>query len=550
MERMETDQLRRTTRNWALMLTRRPSVTGTVDEATFGPWLAERLKEHPSFGPAAEIWTLPVAEGDGRCCVVMLIRGSGRRTVILTGHYDTVSIEDYGALRPLAVEPERLADALLARLRQNASSAAEVCARDDLASGEFLPGRGLLDMKAGLAAGLAAAEDFASDPDASGNLLFIAVPDEENASTGARRAARALPDIAASRDLDFVAAINLDAIADDGDGTSGRMVALGTIGKLLPTAFVVGLPTHAGFPLSGINAAALAAAIACEVEWAPELADGDDAQPGTPPSLLVLRDGKAGYDVTTPGTAFAAFNVLVQGKTPEQILSAFEHLCARAADQLLAVLRKRIAASKLPAGLIGDLQTIPVVRFETVEAAARKRDQGVAELDAFLADLGTSGHSLPEQSRLATERFWTASGLAGPAIVIGFGSIPYLSTSLVPEKSGALEAAVRDAAASASQRHATGVGCMPFFPGISDMSFFGGSDGDAIETIGRNMPVWRSSVRWDQTSGLAGIPTLNAGPWGRDYHTTLERLHVPYAFEVLPALIRDIVTRLLPPGHA
>ena len=48
----------------------------------------------------------------------------------------------------------------------------------DFVSGDFLPGRGLLDMKAGLAAGIAAIEAYSGDA----NLLFIAVVDEEDRS--------------------------------------------------------------------------------------------------------------------------------------------------------------------------------------------------------------------------------------------------------------------------------------------------------------------------------------------------------------------------------
>ncbi|MER9442301.1 hypothetical protein NKJ72_20810 [Mesorhizobium sp. M0045] len=58
----------------------------------------------------------------------------------------------------------------------------------------------------------------------------------ENNSAGARKAAQALPAIAGERGLDILAAINLDAIADDRDGSKGCVIALGTLGKLLPTA--------------------------------------------------------------------------------------------------------------------------------------------------------------------------------------------------------------------------------------------------------------------------------------------------------------------------
>ena len=171
--------------NWALAMTARPSVTGTAEESAFGPWLAGRLRAAGTFG-AAEIWTFPVADGDARHCVAMLLRGSGRATVILTGHYDTVTCDDYGDLAPLAVEPKALTEALLFRLRASAESPGDLLALADLESGAFQPGRGLLDMKAGLAAGFAVAEEFAARIGASGNLSFIAVPDEEATSVGAR----------------------------------------------------------------------------------------------------------------------------------------------------------------------------------------------------------------------------------------------------------------------------------------------------------------------------------------------------------------------------
>ena len=33
------------------------------------------------------------------------------------------------------------------------------------------------------------------------------------------------------------------------------------------------------------------------------------------------------------------------------------------------------------------------------------------------------------------------------------------------------------------------------------------------------------------------FPVINIWPWGREFHQKLERLHTPYAFDVLPALI-------------
>ncbi|WJI35649.1 MULTISPECIES: M20/M25/M40 family metallo-hydrolase [Mesorhizobium] len=526
-------------RRWAVELTEQKSVTGTDGEAAFGPWLAGELRRETAFRNA-EVWTIEIGPRDGRHCVAMLLRGTGRSTVLLTGHYDTVGTSDYRHLEHLATRPEALTRALRDCLVAAEAPAARL-AHHDLAGGDFLAGRGLLDMKAGLAAGLSVCADFAGEAKPSGNLLFIAVPDEENNSAGARKAARMLPEICEERDLDLIAAINLDAIADDGDGSKGRVIALGTVGKLLPTAFVVGVPTHSGFPLNGLNAAAIAAAIAARLEWAPELTEEGGSAPGTPPSLLGIRDGKTGYDVTTPRVAYASFNVLSYRRTPTEVLDRFDKLCAEAASRLLQELQSRVSATT---GQVDTARSVPVHRYETLIERLGQPER--AQLEAVAASIAAGDLALPEKCRLITEQAWELSRLTGPAIVTGFGSIPYLPTNLSELPAAArLRAAAVTVAAEAMARHGSAVGCADYFAGISDMSFLGEAEEASLDIVARNTPAWKDSVRWPPRRALANIPTINIGPWGRDYHTPLERLHVGYAFEVLPQLLRDICRKLL-----
>jgi hypothetical protein len=89
-------------------------------------------------------------------------------------------------LGPLAFKPDELLAALIADLESRPLNATEQQALDDFNSGAFLPGRGILDMKSGIAAGKAVLEAFAEEPDRSGNLLLIATPDEERGSRGMR----------------------------------------------------------------------------------------------------------------------------------------------------------------------------------------------------------------------------------------------------------------------------------------------------------------------------------------------------------------------------
>jgi arginine utilization protein RocB len=526
-------------RRIALDLVRQPSVTGSADEARFGPWLAQYLRGMPAFA-AAEISTFPVAEGDPRHVVTMLIAGASSRTVVLTGHYDTVATDDYGPLAPLACDPEALGPALQDNLTGDDPHSRLV--REDLAGGRFLPGRGLLDMKGGLAAALAA---LATSADLPGSVLFVAVPDEENASAGARAAAASLGGLAARHALELAAVINLDSIADDGDGSDGQVVALGTVGKTLPTALVIGRPVHSGFALRGLNAAVLAGAIAARLEWAPELTDDSAGVPGTAASLLSLRDGKQGYDVTTPAHAFAFWNVLHHRRSPAEMLDAFERLARAAVRDCLSGLASRAARSGLAADAARLEDGIPVLRYADLRAEVAVR---VPDLDTRLNRIAgeTADCDLPERCRRMTLALWQMSGRSGPAVVLGFGSMPYLATTLAhPE----IEEAIAGFVADAPARHGCTIRTAPWFPGISDMSFFGQSDAGMLHGIAAQTPVWDQAIGL-HAGALAQLPTINLGPWGRDYHTPFERIETTYAFGILPGLIEDLTRRILAPATA
>ena len=520
-------------------LVSRPSVTGSLDEQSFGPWLVRYLSDLGIFGEVPEIWSFPVSFCDPRQVVALFVRGTGTRTVLLTGHYDTVTTEDYGPLKPFACHPYELRDALLSQLA-GSSHAAEALAYDDLNSGEFLPGRGLLDMKAGLAAGLTAIARIVARGQFAGNLLFLAVPDEENSSAGARAAAATLADISKENGIEIAAAVNLDAISDLGDGTDGRVLALGTVGKVLPTAFVVGTPVHSGYALRGINAAVLAASIADLMEWVPDLTDDSAGVPGTAASLLSFKDSKAGYDVTTPASAFLFWNVLIHKKSPADVLDIVARLVNEATRDCLAKLTQKAARSGNAAEAANLPEFVPVLRYGDLLAEVLAKNPDVAVLiDAAIA--ASAGHDLPDRCRAVTSALWNASGRVGPAVIIGLGSIPYLATSIHDTQIlGVIETFIADASAL----HGTGLRADAYFAGISDMSFFGQADANLFSALAADTPVWNAAIGLNAGS-LGQVPTVNLGPWGRDYHTPLERIAVDYGFRVLPGLIEDLTLRIL-----
>lgn len=480
-----TSELAARAKALSLLLTGWPSVTGTADEAALPHRLAGELQHFDTAWVAA----IP---GDpfGRSNVFGLKRGRSRRTVVLTGHFDTVTIEDYGALTDVALKPAALARAMIARLQNSGESALALA---DLESGTFLPGRGLLDMKAGLAAGLAAMEAYGGDA----TLLFLGVSDEEERSAGARAAIAQLRDAAEQHGLDIALVINLDSISDQDDGRTGRIVTYGSIGKQLLCAHVEGVPVHAGYAQLGVNAAYVMAELVRAIELSPRLSDRTGDEVAAPPTVLFAKDGKQGYNVTTPASAFAYWNTLQHRQSGAEVLDIAMDLAAEA-----------VAAAEARTG-----QKIALHRASDFPMPAFTPDPAL---------------SLPEQTRLAFAALVKANDVRGPAVIVGFGSIPYPAVLL---KDGPLRRAISSAVTP------FGLGEVNFFAGISDMSFYGEAAGD-LSVVAANTPIWGSGFTMPAPGGW---PCINIGPWGRDYHTWLERLHAPYAFETLPRVLLSVI---------
>ena len=149
------------------------------------------------------------------------------------------------------------------------------------------------------------------------------------------------------------------------------------------------------------------------------------------------------------------------------ILTAFEALCRASVTDISRQLTSR-------AGDAVTLPEVPVIRFSKVLEQAQRRDPKIMERIARQVNVN---QPLPEKCRLATETVWAVSGLSGPAVVTGFGSIPYLAMELSDtDKANKLQ----KAAQAAAQVAGVPIALSDYFAGISDMSFFGEADPGAL----------------------------------------------------------------------
>src|SRR5690606_23522371 len=166
---------------------------------------------------------------------------------IIMGHMDTVGVDDFNQLEEYAFMPDEWMNLLEEQELPDA-------VRNQLTPGEWLFGRGALDMKSGIASNLFLLHYFSEHPEQlDGNLVFIAECDEEDGSHGILSALTTLERWKEELQFEYVAAINADFVAPLYDGDPNRYIYKGTVGKLLPSFYITGAETHVGSPFEGLD---------------------------------------------------------------------------------------------------------------------------------------------------------------------------------------------------------------------------------------------------------------------------------------------------------
>src|SRR5690625_4676331 len=167
------------------------SEVNTEGERVIAASIHGMLASHPYFeaNPAQLVMAPTVNDERKRYNVMAYVKGTkaeSKRTVVLMGHMDTVGVEDFGAHQELAFRPEDWIEHLKdAELTESVKT--------QLESGDWLFGRGVLDMKSGVASNLHLLTYYAEHPEElAGNLVFIAECDEEDSSHGILSALKTL----------------------------------------------------------------------------------------------------------------------------------------------------------------------------------------------------------------------------------------------------------------------------------------------------------------------------------------------------------------------
>ena len=190
-----------------------------------------------------------------------------------------------------------------------------------LESDDWLFGRGVLDMKSGVASNLYLLTHYASHPELlDGNIVFIAECDEEDGSHGILSALKTLKRWQAEEGFEYVAAINSDFVAPAHEGDENRYIYKGTVGKLLPSFFITGEETHVGSAFDGLDPNFIAAELTRQISYNPDLCDVAFGEATLPPVSLKQTDLKPSYTVQTALSAYVYYNFFVHSWSPDEVL--------------------------------------------------------------------------------------------------------------------------------------------------------------------------------------------------------------------------------------
>lgn len=511
---------------------------------------------------------------DGRKNLACLLRSKkiSAKTIILMSHFDTVGVDDFSRYGDtnLAFEPDKFLEEIKKYLQLKKDlDVSEISALNHVQTGDWLFGRGSVDMKSGVAINIAILRVFAK-PDESGNrlideldgnILLLACPDEETESVGVLSAVTNLLKLREEEKLNYIGVINTDYTAPRDENENARFIYSGTVGKLLPSFYILGVRTHVGEIFRGLDASQIAAELVREInlnpewmdQWRGKLGNEELTEVAVPPVALQMRDFKPFYNVETAGNAFVYVNWLTLQITPLQAIKKMKDV----SQQVLGQVLKRVKESYEEfQKLGGQSQTPPnweslVISYnELCEKAKEKLID--KDLDTWLKnkvdDFSTQVKDSRMLSSLLVTELTKLVKLKGPAIVTFF-SPPYYP-SVLPQDDD-----LTRTVASVLSEVDVEVQLRAFYPYISDLSYLRLDHTDDLESLKKFMPLLDlksndgtnlyslDSNKLNEIKAL-NCPVINIGPFGRDAHGLYERVYMPYSFETVPQIIFQTIKRV------
>ncbi len=469
-----------------------------------------------------------------------MVKGSGKETVILINHLDTVDTLDFGKYQKDALDPEKTRENL-----KNLKLSEEV--EEDLKNDDWIFGRGVADMKLGGAIQMEIIKHYSELKDFKGNVIYLSVPDEENLSVGMRSAIDLLKELKDKYNLNYTLAIDSETHLREDE--KEYVYYSGSVGKLLTTVYVTGKKTHFGDIFQGINPSYILSKIVNKTEMNTYFCDKQHGVISPAPAWGFVRDFKERYDVSLPESAGGYLSFLTLKRTPDLILEELREFCIEGVKEVYEDINKNYKIFKEDIEANFPLKPRVVMYDELVKEAKLFNEDMTNDL---LREIKEEIKQLFNDGKisLAEANFKFAKGLLEmipnktPTVVISLAPpyYPHVSRNDCKNKVEIDELIVnymRDKYGMKAKDN-------EIYMGISDLSYvdFQGGSEKTIDVIEGNMPLWGEfySVPLETMKELS-IPGVNIGPWGKDLHKITERANRK-DIEKTESLIKHIIDNI------
>ncbi|MGE7665295.1 M20/M25/M40 family metallo-hydrolase [Ureibacillus composti] len=509
------------------------SQTHTEGERTFPIKLEEKLLELDYYQQHPNYLSLHDVDHGRKFVSAFYKHPKATETIVLISHFDTVQTEEYGDLQPLAFQPELLTKELFERRHDLKEDV-----RRDLESGEFLFGRGTMDMKMGLVLHMSLIEKAISE-DWPINLVLITVPDEEVNSAGMRAAVEVLTSLRKQYGLTYKLFLNGEPSFTQKPGDLKYYIYSGSIGKIMPAALFYGKETHVGEPLKGMTANYMASYLTQLMEWNPLFRETDRGEDTPLPVSLQQKDLKLQYSTQTPYRTVALYNVFLMKRTASDVMNLFEQVAKEAADKCNKDYQALCAREQIDA--IGEVR---VMRYQELLDYAKNK-LGHEQVEQLIQEvLNNEEWDERDKSLKVADHLMIRCKELAPSIILLFAPpyYPAVNSSddtLVQETIELMKTvSLEEFGVQVNQIH--------YFNGLSDLSYVNYQDeGEGWTAFEQNTPIWGNAytIPFKEMAELQA-PVLNIGPFGLDAHQISERLHITSAFVHTPVLLERVVKNM------
>ncbi len=467
------------------------------------------------------------------CAIVM---GNNNNTLILSGHFDVVGIEEFGEFKDNAFDIKKIEDNLKTLdLSENN--------KKDLYSGEWIYGRGSCDMKGGLSASIAILEEYSKQENKDGNLIFLTVPEEETYSIGMRESAKLLSDLKNKYNFNY----KLMIIPEPNDRKNNKhTLHIGTVGKCMPTIMVQGVKAHIMSYYNGLNPLSILSGIFEETEGSLKLVDSYKNEKTPPPLWSYFKDLKYEYDVSIPFRAAGYFTVLHFSRTPEEIINEVKKISIEAFNKFLNKFKKDYKEynnKEIEENYNAEVYTLS----ELVDKLKPRKD-----FDAFYKNLKKEisikireeKETYPNTTIFAMEKILDYANFQTPFVLISFSPpyYPAVHSDFIEGKEKYGSKYFKIIEKEYRELYNIDTVCNNYMTGISDASYSAINTKYDYKIFSDNMIVWGNEYSIDFKSiEDINIPTLIFGPWGKDLHRVTERVNKKSLLQEFPNIINSLM---------